>query len=500
MLGTLPADTSGRGSLFYAKVMNTCRRLALILGVWVFLAHSHAEIFNAQGEIAGEPTQTSILLQTRLTAISGPATNEDGDIPGAAGVARFEFGTNPNFQTTFLTPLLRADPEHDFIVRARLEGLEAGTTYVYRLLYGESETDLKKGPPRSFRTLPDPAADAAISFVMGSCQNYAFFMRGIRGDGVGAAPEADRSEGYPSYAAMLALHPDFFVGTGDIVYYDHPAKTAARTLEELRKKWHEQFRLPRMTRFFSSTPAFWSKDDHDFRFNDADLVGEKKPLPKTGIAVFREQMPLLPAGDETSPSYRTRRVHRHLQLWFTEGRDYRSPNNLRDGPDKTIWGQAQREWLDRTLRESDARWKVIISPTPMVGPDSNRKADNHANLKGFRYEADDFFSGLKRDGVENVMIFCGDRHWQYHSIHPLGFEEYSCGALNDENAISGVKSGSPDSTDPQGIVRQPFLYPKPTGGFLHIALNGGSRAVLKISFCDDLGTVAYSVEKSDSDR
>jgi alkaline phosphatase D len=99
-----------------------------------------------------------------------------------------------------------------------------------------------------------------------------------------------------------------------------------------------------------------------------------------------------------------------------------------------------------------------------------------------------------------VMIFCGDRHWQYHSIHPLGFEEYSSGALNDENAISGVKSGSPDSTDPQGIVRQPFLYPKPTGGFLHIALNGGNRAVLKISFCDDLGTVAYSVEKSDSDR
>ena len=476
--------------------MHTALHLALILSVWISHAHSRAEIFNAQGEIAGEPTQTSILLQSRLTAISGPETDETGDIPGTPGVARFEFGTDADFQTTSLTPWLRAEAARDFIVRTRLEGLQPGTSYFYRVLFGESENALKKGPPRSFRTLPDPAADVGMSFVMGSCQNYAFFMHGIRGDGGGAASEADRREGYPAYAAMLALHPDFFVGTGDIVYYDHPVKTAARTLPELRKKWHEQFRFPRMTRFFSSTPAFWSKDDHDFRFNDADLVGEKKPLPQTGISVFREQMPLLPAEDETSPSYRTYRAHHHLQLWFTEGRDYRSPNDLPDGPGKTIWGREQRAWLERTLRESDATWKVIISPTPMVGPDSNRKADNHANLKGFRHEADDFFSNLKRDGIHNVMIFCGDRHWQYHSIHPLGFEEFSCGALNDENAINGVKSGSPDSTDPQGLIIQRFLYPKPTGGFLHITLRGGSQATLKIAFCDDLGAVAYALEKS----
>lgn len=35
--------------------------------------------------------------------------------------------------------------------------------------------------------------------------------------------------------------------------------------------------------------------------------------------------PWLAAGDNSSPTYRTHRVQRHLQLWFTEGRDYRSP-------------------------------------------------------------------------------------------------------------------------------------------------------------------------------
>jgi alkaline phosphatase/alkaline phosphatase D len=336
---------------------------------------------------------------------------------------------------------------------------------------------------------------AALSFIMGSCQNYAFFMQGKNGDGNGAASDSDRKQGYPTYAAMLALKPDFFVGTGDIVYYDHPAKTAARSVPEMRRKWHEQFRLPRLIDFFATTAAFWSKDDHDFRFNDADGAGERNPQPHTGISVFREQMPLLPAGDDTTPTYRTQRVHRHVQLWFLEGRDYRSPNKMADGPEKTIWGRQQRDWLERTLRESDATWKVLISPTPMVGPDSNGKSDNHANLRGFRHEADSFFSRLKRGGLNNVLIFCGDRHWQYHSIHPQGFEEFSCGALNDENAIAGVAPGSPGSTDPEGLILQPFRYPKPTGGFLHVTLRGDTRQKLRIAFCDDSGATAYAVEK-----
>lgn len=476
--------------------MSASKCLLLTLALATFTLPAPAEVFNAQGELAGEPGETSILVQSRLTRIPGPETDENGDIPGAPGVARFEFGTSQNFEHTLFTPWMRAEAERDYIVRFRLQGLQPGTVYFYRLVYGETEQELKTGPARQFRTLPERDSEAPLSFAMGSCQNYAFFMHGAAGDGKGAASEEDRREGYPAYAAMRALKPDFFVGTGDIVYYDHPAKTAARTLPELRRKWHEQFRLPRLVHFFSTTAAFWSKDDHDFRFNDADRAGETQPSPGTGIAVFREQMPVLAQADKVSPTYRTRRVHRHVQLWFLEGRDYRSSNKMPDGPEKTIWGREQRDWLERTLRESDATWKVIISPTPMVGPDSNRKNDNHANWGGFRHEADSFFSGLKRDGLERVLIFCGDRHWQYYSIHPQGFEEFSCGALNDENAISGVAPGSPKSTDPEGLIRQPFLYPKPTGGFLHVSVNGGSEAKLNITFRDDQGRAGYTVEKT----
>jgi alkaline phosphatase D len=456
----------------------------------------HAEIFHAQGEMAGEPTRTGVLLQSRLTRIEGPYLDADQDVPGAEGTACFEYGTDPALAGARRTPWMQALPERDYILRARLEGLQSGTRYYYRLVFGESQAQLKNGPLRQFQTLSPVNSDSSVSFLMGSCQNYAFFMNGKGGDGAGAAPEADRNAGYPAYAAMLALEPDFFIGTGDIVYYDHPAKTAARTLPELRRKWHEQFRLPRLIEFFGRTPAYWSKDDHDFRFNDADLGGERLPQPAAGIAMFREQMPIHPAGDGSTPTYRSHRVHRHLQLWLLEGRDYRSSNRMPDGPQKSMWGAEQRAWLEESLRKSDASWKVIVSPTPMVGPDSNRKVDNHSNPNGFRHEADTFFAALKKDALSNVMVFCGDRHWQYHSIHPLGFEEFSCGALNTENAIAGVRPGTPGSTDPDGRIQQPFLYSKPVGGFLRVRVGGGERGRLEIAFHNDRGEAVYAVEKN----
>ena len=474
------------------------RFLSALLLCGITAALPAADIQHAQGELAGEVTATSVLLQSRLTAIPGPELDADGDIPGAAGVACFEWSVSPDFAGAKRTPWLKAEAGSDYIVRARIEGLSPATVHHYRLVFGASEDKTGAGPARQFKTLPGKELAAPLSFVMGSCMNYHSFMSGkSNGGGPVTATAEDRRLGYPSFAAMTALQPDFFIGTGDIVYYDHPPQTAAQTLPELRRKWHEQFRFPRLVEFFGRTPAYWSKDDHDFRFNDADLGGSKLPLPATGIELFREQMPIFAAGDQTSPTYRTHRVHPHAQLWFLEGRDFRSPNKMPDGPEKTIWGREQREWLQRTLKESDAAWKILISPTPMVGPDRNSKTDNHANLAGFRHEADSFFQWVCDNEIHNLLVFCGDRHWQYHSIHPLGVEEFGVGALNDENAIRGEKAGGPKTTDPQGLLKQPYLYPEPTGGFLHVTLSGGmDRPELGIRFHDDRGAVLYKVEKA----
>jgi alkaline phosphatase/alkaline phosphatase D len=475
-------------------------RSVMIFGVcWAALPLPAAEpvtLYHAQGELAGEVTPTSVLLQSRVTAIPGPELADDGDVPGAAGVAFFEWSRDND--SIRRTDWLEAKPENDFIVRAKLEGLRPGTHSTYRLVYGPDRDHLERGPWRSFKTLPAADSTAKVTFCMGSCMNYAFFMTS-KGGAKATASDEDKRLGYPSFAAMLDLEPDFFIGTGDIVYYDHPFATAAKTLPELRRKWHEQFRFPRMIEFFARTPAFWSKDDHDFRFDDADLVMKRLPEPSTGIDIFREQMPILEAGDRTTPTYRTHRINKHLQLWFTEGRDYRPPNTMPDGPEKSIWGREQRAWLERTLKASNATWKVIVTPTPMVGPDRASKKDNHTNPDGFRHEADEFLTWLRAEALtDSVVTFCGDRHWQYHSIHPLGMEEFSVGALNDENAIAGIRPGDTTSTDPEGLIKQPFIYPAPTGGFLYVTISPSQQdaATLHIEFRDDTGKLMYVVDKT----
>ena len=54
-----------------------------------FASSASAEVHHAQGEMAGEVTADSVLLQSRLTAIPGPQLDANGDVPGAAGVACF---------------------------------------------------------------------------------------------------------------------------------------------------------------------------------------------------------------------------------------------------------------------------------------------------------------------------------------------------------------------------------------------------------------------------
>jgi alkaline phosphatase D len=265
------------------------------------------------------------------------------------------------------------------------------------------------------------------------------------------------------------LKPSFFVPAGDNVYYDSDDPLAT-SVTLARYHWHRMHSPPRHVAFHLQTPGYWEKDDHDCIMDDCwpgkDM---KKMLPltfKQGLGVFREQVPM---GDRT---YRTQRWGKSLQVWMTEGRDFRSPNNMPDGPAKSIWGKEQKEWLLRTLKESDADWKVLISPTPIVGPDRPTKADNHSNA-AFTHEGDEFRRWAQQNLPDNFFTVCGDRHWQYHSVHPTTkVREFSCGAASDEHA-----GGTP------GENKDYHRFHRVKGGFLSVAVSwpeGRSTIVFRL--------------------
>jgi alkaline phosphatase D len=50
-------------------------------------------------------------------------------------------------------------------------------------------------------------------------------------------------------------------------------------------------------------------------------------------------------------------------------------------------------------------------------------------------ESDEMRRWFKEHVSGNFFIVCGDRHWQYHSVHPeTGLREFSTGAASDEHA------------------------------------------------------------------
>jgi alkaline phosphatase D len=130
-----------------------------------------------------------------------------------------------------------------------------------------------------------------------------------------------------------------------------------------------------------------------------------------------------------------------------------------DGPEKTIWGKEQKQWFFDTVRQSDATFRILISPTPVVGPDRTNKRDNHSNA-AFKHEGDELRNFI--GGQKNMFIICGDRHWQYASVDPAtGVREYSCGPTTDAHA-GGF-------SDEKRTAMHRYLKVK--GGFLFVAVD-----------------------------
>lgn len=461
--------------------------------IWISgLTPVYGQISNAQGSMAGEVTHVSVILQTRLTG--GLTTH---DVIGSKGIGRFEVSTSNAFKSSRFTEWIHARSENDFIVKTVVTNLMPGTRYYYRPVYGQDTSRVMTGNTGTFRTT-DPEGTLPVKIAVVTGMNYNKFHHGTRN--LPAYSGDDKDLGYPALDAIRGMKPTFFVGTGDNVYYDVPREPAAKTREELRRKWHEQFVQPRFVSLFADVPTYWEKDDHDHRYNDSDRTGDRLPGHDLGVQIFREQTPVVDPKDSVAVTYRTHRLSKHLQIWLPEGRDYRGENKSPDGPEKTIWGAEQLAWFKRTLLGSDATFKLLISATPLVGPDDAYKSDNHVNQKGFRFEGDAIFAWLKENGFleKNFYIVCGDRHWQYHSAHPSGFEEFSTGTLVDANARKGRDPGDPESTDPNAEIKQIYTYEEPTGGFLMVTVaesEDGSSAFADFSFYDEKGEKLYGVKK-----
>ena len=401
----------------------------------------------------------------------------EGSAPGAPGRVRVCYSTQAGAFDNFPqgpadaqeTPWQEVRPEDDFTHQFAITGLQPSTVYYYSAETSNLDGSVLHQPLLGqFETAPPADEYADVTFTVITGQMYM---------------HSDHKDGFMAYDSMAALSPKFIVPTGDTVYYDSDDPPAA-TIDIARYHWHRMYSFPKLIDFHLKVPTYFEKDDHDSHLNDG-WPGLMRPFmsPFTfeeGLKVYNEQVPM------SEKPYRTFRWGKGLQVWVLEGRDFRSPNTMEDGPDKTIWGAEQKKWLKETLLASDADWKVLISPTPIVGPDRSNKHDNHSNVD-FTHEGDEFRNFVKENLADNYFGACGDRHWQYHSVHPKsGMHEFSSGPISDIHA-----GGSPGH-DP--VYHQ---FHREMGGFLSVqAKKVGDESTIAFRLHAVDGNVEYEYTRA----
>ncbi len=440
------------------------------------------DAFLAEGIRVGEVTPTSAILRVRTSQAparvpgvypreerrgraalppSGvPMSQLPGAVPGRAAQVRIIYSTKSSLSGARETPWTTTSAANDFAAHFALTHLKPETTYYY----AAQITGRPKSAAGSFHTAPLPEKPRPVTFAVVTGMMYR---------------DLDHPDGFRIWDSLRAAKPDFIVFTGDNVYYDNEPPRAV-SIDIARYHWQRMFSLPRFLALAAEVPIYWEKDDHDTLSDDCwpglDPDWMRPMTFAQGQQVFLEQAPL--AG-QTNRGFRWGSL---LEIWLPEGRDFRSPNNAPDGPEKTILGALQKRWLKESVEKSDARFRVIVSETPWVGPDRATKGDNYAN-PAFATEGAEMRQWAGALKPANLFIATGDRHWQYHSVDPAtGLHEFSCGPASNEHA-----GGSP------GLDPSYHKFHAVQGGFLLVTVQPNAASpTITFDFRTPDGRSAYT--------
>jgi alkaline phosphatase D len=372
-----------------------------------------------------------------------------------------QYDTNLSFSHA-KSKILLIDKSTDFAGHIKLDSLSPDTIYHYRVWFSSASdgtnntTESLSTKPDSmigsFRTAPAHLTSKPVSFVVGGDlggQNY------CRRDGTGGI------QGYPIFSIMQSLSPDFFIFNGDQIYGDNacttngPANvTGWKNIEgnflsatDKKVSWTNQTQLqdiynkhweynradPHLQSLLRNTSMYSQADDHEV----VDDYGGKwsywtsatknrtgfPNVVKAGIDAFFNFSPIDRNKNEPNRIYRSFHWGKDLDLFLLDMHSYRSRDDLPDTPqnNKTLIGKEQLQWLEQSLLNSTATWKVISSDVPTTIPSCYNKkvgCDNWATYttnstfsKIFTRERSEFLRFLDDHNIKNVVVVTTDVHF-----------------------------------------------------------------------------------------
>ncbi len=391
-------------------------------------ADFHAYPFTL-GVASGDPTDTSVILWTRL--LTAPGQEE---LPGGDHEVLWELATSDSFSSVVAAGLASAPAQHGHSVHVDVGDLRPDTWYAYRFRVGSYTS----GTGRT-RTFPSPdSSPTALKFAFSSCQHY---QHGY----------------YAAHRHLAADGLDAFVWLGDYIYERGPLKKIfdrarlhdgpeAVTLADYRARYAQYKRDADLQAHHASHPWIVTWDDHEVDGNYAGDLSQNNDDPEVfltrraaGYQAWYEHMPvrLDPPDGADMQFYRSLRwgdlaeffvldTRQHRDHPPTDG-DFISLGDLTDtklalrtlspgalDPSRQVLGNSQQQWLVASMTASTSVWNVLAQSVLMQGFSTLLGQEPPLVIidgwDGYMGNRNVLLSELSQAGVENIVVLTGDLH------------------------------------------------------------------------------------------
>ncbi len=339
------------------------------------------------GIASGDPTQTSVLIWTRVTP------EAEGPMAVAWGVAR-----DSGFTDVVKRGVFNTGPERDYTVKVDVQGLEPGQLYYYWFSVGRTSS-----PGGATRTLPATGTgDYRMAVV--SCSNWPFgYFNAYREIAKrGTQGQLDAVIHLGDYIYEYAV-TGYGGAVGKELGRNHEPEHEIITLADYRQR-HAQYKSdPDLQAAHAVAPWFCTWDDHESTNNSyrtgaenhqADTEGDWSVRKATAVQAYLEWMPVRDpeAGKAREAIWRKFEIGDLATLFLLESRLVGRGEDVTYGeihvaadadrpaivdrikaklndPNRTMLGFEQEAWLAEGLKQSAAagkKWQVLGNQVTMA--------------------------------------------------------------------------------------------------------------------------------------
>jgi alkaline phosphatase D len=339
------------------------------------------------GIASGDPTQTSVLIWTRVTP------ELEGPMSVAWGVAR-----DSGFKDVVKRGTFNTGPERDYTVKVDVQGLEPGQLYYYWFSVGRTSS-----PGGATRTLPATGvSDYRMAVV--SCSNWPFgYFNAYREIARrGAQGKIDAVIHLGDYIYEYSVN-GYGSAIGKELDRNHVPEHETITLADYRQR-HAQYKSdPDLQAAHAVAPWFCTWDDHESTNNSyrtgaenhqADTEGDWSVRKAVAVQAYLEWMPVRDpeAGKAREAIWRKFEIGDLATLFLLESRLVGRGEDITYGeiylaadvdrpaivdrikarindPNRTMLGFEQEAWLADGLKQSAAagkKWQVLGNQVTMA--------------------------------------------------------------------------------------------------------------------------------------